>query len=54
MILITVGSLVIAPWDDDDENKDDWNVQFLSYMYYRLASEQMSSGLLEFHLIKML
>ena len=46
LILITIGALLIAPWDDDEKNKNNWNVQFLSYMYYRLASEQMSSGLL--------
>ena len=46
MVLAAMGALVIRPWGDDDENKDNWQVQFLSYMYYRLASEQMSSGLL--------
>ena len=44
MVLIAFGSLVIRPWGDDEENKDNWNVQFLAYMYYRLANEQMSSG----------
>lgn len=44
-VLVALGSLVISPWGDDKDNKDNWKVQFLSYMYYRLASEQMSSGL---------
>lgn len=45
-VLIAFGSLVVAPWGDDEENKDNWSVQFLAYMYYRLASEQMSSNLM--------
>ena len=45
VVLVALGSLVVAPWGDDDENKDNSKVQFLAYMYYRLASEQMSSGL---------
>lgn len=45
VVLVAFGALVVAPWDDDDENKDSFTVNFLAYMYYRLASEQMSSGL---------
>lgn len=44
-VLIAAGAFIVAPWNDDDENKDNWRVQFMAYMYYRLASEQMSSGL---------
>ena len=46
VVLSAIGMLVIRPWGDDEENKDNWKVQFLSYMYYRLSSEQMTSGLL--------
>lgn len=45
VVLVSLGSLVVAPWGDDDENKDNSKVQFLAYMYYRLVSEQMSSGI---------
>lgn len=44
-ILVAIGSLVVSPWGDDKDNKDNWKIQFAAYMYYRLSSEQMSSGL---------
>lgn len=45
-VLIAFGSLLVRPWADDEKNKDNWKVQFLSYMYFRLSSEQMTSGIL--------
>lgn len=44
-LLIAVGGMIIAPIVDDEENKDNWAVQYAGYMYFRLASEQMSVGL---------
>lgn len=44
-LLIMVGALAVAPIVDDDENKDNWLIQYAGYMYFRLASEQMSVGL---------
>jgi hypothetical protein len=44
-LLILVGSMAIAPIVDDEENKDNWAIQYAGYMYFRLASEQMSVGI---------
>lgn len=44
-LLIAIGALAIAPMVDDEENKDNWAIQYAGYMYFRLASEQMSVGL---------
>ena len=45
VLLILAGSFLVAPMVDDDENKDNWLIQYAGYMYFRLSSEQMSSGL---------
>lgn len=44
-ILVAIGHFLVVPWSDDDDNKENNNVQFLAFMYYRLVSEQMTSGL---------
>ena len=44
-ILITLGALLVSPMVDDDENKENWAIQFAGYMYFRLSSEQMTSGI---------
>lgn len=44
-LLILVGAAAIAPIVDDEENKDNWAIQYAGYMYFRLASEQMSVGI---------
>ena len=37
--------MAISPLVDDEENKDSWLIQYAGYMFFRLSSEQMSSGL---------
>lgn len=44
-LLIGIGAFAIAPIVDDEENKDNWAIQYAGYMYFRLASEQMSVGI---------
>ena len=45
ILLMSLGALIVAPVVDDEKNKDSWAVQFAGYMYFRLASEQMTAGL---------
>lgn len=45
-LLTALGIMLVAPMADDDDNKDNAVIQFGSYMYFRMVSEQMSVGLL--------
>lgn len=41
--ILTALSILVARADDDEDNKDNWAMHFLSYIYFRTVSETASS-----------
>lgn len=41
--ILTALSVIVARADDDEDNKDNWAMHFLSYIYFRTVSETASS-----------
>ena len=51
-MILTAMSVLVANYDDDDKNKDEWAIHFLSFLYFKTTSEmgttQLPFGALDF------